>query len=49
MCKGECGQLGHGVYDATDDAVAVSLLWTHFPASNIGGLVSISRRRAGTR
>ena len=38
-CKGECGQLGHGIYDATDDVEAVSLLWTHFPGSNIGGRI----------
>jgi hypothetical protein len=39
MCKGECGQPGHGIYDATDDVAVVSLLWTHFPASNIGGRI----------
>jgi len=38
-CKGECGLLGHGIYDATDNVAAVSLLWTHFPASNIGGRI----------
>jgi hypothetical protein len=54
VCKGECGQLGHGVNDATDAAEAVFDLWTRYPASNIGAripdgalLIDIDPRHGG--
>lgn len=38
-CKGECGQRGHGVLDATDNVEVVSQWWTSFPEANIGGRI----------
>lgn len=38
-CRGECGQLGHGLFDATDNLTVVSLLWTRYPGSNIGARI----------
>jgi hypothetical protein len=36
-CKGECGQLGHGVLDATDDVERVAELWgDRYAGCNIG-------------
>lgn len=39
-CKGGCGKLGHGVYDATDDVVTVRSLWSGpYRGCNIGARV----------
>ena len=39
-CRGECGQLGHGVYDATDDVEVVTSWWTHrYRDANIGAAI----------
>lgn len=39
-CKGGCGKLGHGVYDATDDVVTVRTLWSGpYRGCNIGARV----------
>lgn len=35
-CKGECGQLGHGLYDATTDKATIARWWTRNPLANIG-------------
>lgn len=35
-CKGECGHLGHGVYDATTDPARIRHWWDHSPHANIG-------------
>ena len=35
-CKGECGKLGHGVYDATSDLATVQDWWKESPTANIG-------------
>jgi Bifunctional DNA primase/polymerase, N-terminal/AAA domain len=45
-CRGECGQLGHGVYDATRDEATIRTWWTEHPGANIGlalpaGLVGV--------
>jgi Bifunctional DNA primase/polymerase, N-terminal len=36
QCKGECGQLGHGVHDATCDPGQVRKLWRRWPGANVG-------------
>jgi hypothetical protein len=35
-CRGECGGLGHGLYDATIDPVVVTRWWMNAPRANIG-------------
>ena len=35
-CTGECGQLGHGLYDATTDPTQVRGWWQQWPQANIG-------------
>lgn len=35
-CRGECGQLGHGLYDATLDPVQIRSWWMHTPQANLG-------------
>jgi Bifunctional DNA primase/polymerase, N-terminal len=35
-CRGTCGQLGHGVHDATCDPGQVRELWERWPHANIG-------------
>jgi hypothetical protein len=40
QCKGECGRLGHGVFDATDDVDTVITLWSgRFRGANIGAQI----------
>lgn len=36
VCKGECGQRGHGLYDATTDVATVTRWWRREPTANIG-------------
>lgn len=36
VCKGECGQLGHGFHDASSDAEWAYEHWTAHPADGIG-------------
>lgn len=35
-CRGECGKLGHGLYDATRDLVVIASYWMRWPEANIG-------------
>lgn len=35
-CKGECGRLGHGLYDATTNLDQVGAWWQQWPQANIG-------------
>lgn len=35
-CRGECGQQGHGLYDATTSADIVAAWWRQHPGANIG-------------
>lgn len=35
-CKGECGKLGHGLYDATTDVDRICKWWSRHPEHNIG-------------
>ena len=35
-CRGECGQHGHGLYDATTDTDTITNWWTRWPLANIG-------------
>jgi Bifunctional DNA primase/polymerase, N-terminal len=35
-CRGECGQEGHGLYDATADTATITRWWTNQPRANIG-------------
>jgi len=41
-CKGECGRLGHGLYDATTDITQIDAWWTASPDSNIGARTGIT-------
>jgi hypothetical protein len=36
QCKGGCGDLGHGVHDATTDPDQVRQLWDQWPHANVG-------------
>jgi Bifunctional DNA primase/polymerase, N-terminal len=36
QCRGQCGQLGHGVHDATTDPDQLRELWRRWPHANIG-------------
>ena len=36
VCRGECGQRGHGLYDATTDVDLVDRWWVKAPTANIG-------------
>lgn len=38
-CRGECGEVGHGFYDATSDPDTVAAWWAEHPKANIGGRV----------
>jgi hypothetical protein len=54
-CKGECGRLGHGLYDATDDVETVTYWWSGpYAGCNIGGripesmlMIDIDNRHGG--
>lgn len=35
-CRGECGQDGHGLYDATTDVGKITTWWARWPNANIG-------------
>lgn len=35
-CRGECGRLGHGLWDASSDPEKVAHMWSGRPFSNIG-------------
>jgi len=35
-CRGECGTVGHGLYDATTNPTQVAAWWTARPQANIG-------------
>ncbi|GAA1954601.1 bifunctional DNA primase/polymerase [Catenulispora subtropica] len=35
-CRGECGRLGHGLWDATDDPAIIHRWWGYCPAANVG-------------
>lgn len=39
VCKGECGRVGHGFYDATADPETIRAWWSAYPYRNIGGRV----------
>lgn len=34
-CRGECGRLGHGLYDATTDLTQIDTWWNATPTANI--------------
>jgi hypothetical protein len=36
VCRGECGNFGHGLYDATDDIFQIDIWWRDYPNANIG-------------
>src|SRR6185503_16505622 len=36
QCRGECGQQGHGHYDATLDPFDIAIWWRQWPTANIG-------------
>lgn len=36
-CVGQCGKLGHGVYDGTTDPDRVRAMWAKYPNADIGG------------
>lgn len=56
-CRGECGQLGHGIYDATDDVDTIIDWWSgRFRGFNIGAripepilLIDIDPRHGGDK
>jgi hypothetical protein len=56
-CKGGCGRLGHGLYDATDDVETVIQWWSGpYAGANIGGripesmlMIDIDPRHGGHR
>lgn len=35
-CRGECGQHGHGVHDATTDPDVIRMWWARWPDANVG-------------
>lgn len=35
-CKGSCGKLGHGLYDATRDPAIIAEMWRRYPGAGIG-------------
>jgi hypothetical protein len=35
-CRGQCGRMGHGLYDATSDFERIAELWGRTPLANIG-------------
>jgi hypothetical protein len=48
-CKGACGELGHGLYDATRDPEVIDQMWQRYPGAGIGtptGLTANGRGEA---
>jgi hypothetical protein len=41
-CRGECGRLGHGLWDATNDAEVARRWWARRPAPNVGIATGLS-------
>lgn len=39
-CRGECGQLGHGFYDATSNPDTVAAWWERYPHALIGARIA---------
>jgi hypothetical protein len=40
-CHGECGRLGHGLYDATTEVEQINRWWAQHPAANIGARTGV--------
>lgn len=40
-CHGECGRIGHGLYDATTDLDQIRRWWTANPRANIGARTGV--------